>query len=260
MFLYLNIDSIMHISSFEDVKIILISLLCTLAFINPNTFSNMWYMPMILCVYTILPILGIAVKRIPAKYVFLPINVIIMSGFVLPCFTDFLQLSGSNLSFYSSLSPIISIYFVYVLLGYYISIGLLEHMKSGVLILFSVFSFIAACAYQVFAYSRPIDYAVSYQSISIVLISTLLFEVFRRFCSREFRFQAQIVYLSKISFGIYFIHICIMQFICDYCHVNLPKPLMLIFLETVSVGASILIIRIFSKIPFFKKYVFTVRD
>ncbi|MBR6459030.1 MAG: acyltransferase family protein [Actinomycetaceae bacterium] len=41
---------------------------CTLLFIDPVTMGNMWYMSMILCVYLMIPILAIGLKRIDVRF------------------------------------------------------------------------------------------------------------------------------------------------------------------------------------------------
>ena len=45
-------------------------------FINPQEFACMWYMEMILCVYLLIPILSVALKKLDHKYFLLPLALV----------------------------------------------------------------------------------------------------------------------------------------------------------------------------------------
>lgn len=68
-------------------------------------------------------------------------------------------------------------------------------------------------------------------------------------------------YISKISFGIFFVHIFVVRMLAGI--VTLPRVnriLVFLMYEFISVAGSIAIIYIFSKIPLFKRYLFLIKD
>ena len=67
-------------------------------------------------------------------------------------------------------------------------------------------------------------------------------------------------YLAKISFGVYFIHILIMSLLeWNMNFDGWARSLKLLFLEGVSVGGSILLIALFSGIPFCRRRIFGIK-
>ena len=61
-----------------------IGCLKTMLFIDQITMGSMWYMPVILCIYLILPFVSILVKRFPVKSFFAPAIVVYLSAMIMP--------------------------------------------------------------------------------------------------------------------------------------------------------------------------------
>lgn len=61
-------------------------------------------------------------------------------------------------------------------------------------------------------------------------------------------------YLARISFAIYFIHIIIMTCLIWYTPASDREWLQMLYLETVSVGGSIVVIALFSRVPVLRRY------
>lgn len=265
MFWYLNISKVLAVSGIGDVIKLLCKMVMTMCFTNQITMGSMWYMPMILCIYLIIPIMALAVKKFSAKAFVIPCAVVCLSSFLVPNINAFLYQLGIRYQFNFVLESanIFSMYLVYVLAGYYIGKGLLRDIANGTLFGVMIFGFAGSCVFQLFSFKMPYGYVVYYDSIGILATSICLFEFFRRFCYKEFKFSKITKYISTIAFGIYFVHICIMEglkYVIDSLQIAMPLPVRLSVLEIVSVGVSILIIAVLSKINFFKKYIFLIKS
>ena len=62
----------------------LLRFVMTLLFLNPVTMGSMWYMPMILCLYLLIPILSAALKKLDHRYFLLPMTVVLFCSYILP--------------------------------------------------------------------------------------------------------------------------------------------------------------------------------
>lgn len=140
------------------------------------------------------------------------------------------------------------------------TLGTLDQMFQNQLTLGAGGTFLLCCAYQLYAYSKPQNYLVSCCFPGILICAVFLFELFRRFSERLRLLRSWITCLSKISFGIYFVHIVIMESLNWYADWSLRPAVRMAVLEIVSFGGSILMIWLLAKIPVCKKYLFMIKD
>ena len=236
-------------------------LLHTICFINPVTFDSMWYLPMILCVYLVLPFFAVAIRKLGIKSFLPAMAVVACSGMLIPNINMTRQLLGINGELVFSLNwvNVFSFYIVYVLVGYAVYDGILSKVKEAWLWAFALASFLACCGYQYWAYTRPGNILVDYNFLLLAVCAAACFDLLRRHPVKKQRTATVITSVSVMAFAIYFVHICIMQglaYVLEY-HGYLIRFLVL---ETVSVAGSVLLIRVFSKNRFFKKYLFMIKD
>lgn len=237
-------------------------LLSTVLFVNQTTMDSMWYMPMILCLYLLVPYVAMIVKKMPMKLLLLPCVILYLAEMVFPTINDVLRLQYIDmwLGFALKSSNLFSIYFLYLLPGYWISRGGLKRLRGRHIAVGLVLTFLFCCIFQFYAYSRPAQATFDYDFALLPLLAMLVFELARRAGHLLLRFQRPITYVAKISFAIYFVHILIMSLLEWYFpYGGWPKPLAMLFLEAVSISGSIVIILIFSKIPVCKKYLFMMK-
>lgn len=242
----------------------------TMLFQNQLAFASMWYMPMILGVYLTLPFVIMAKDRLVSsgggKVWYVPLVVLYLVSMVIPAINNLLHLLGMSHYFDSAITEtyLFPFYYIYIIVGYHIGQGAFSRLKTWVVALVAVGTFLFCCGYQLFAYSQKPDYLVSYSSPVIPVCAGALFELCRRGGESFRRWEKPITYLSKIAFGIYFVHIVIMTgliYILRRCSMPVLelRPVRVIFLEVVSVGGSILIIWLLSKVKIFKKYLFLIK-
>lgn len=171
MFLYLSWDSGQSLDG----------ILLNALFVNQRSFGSMWYMPMILCVYIILPFFSV---------------------------------------FFS-----ISVWFQYI------------------------------------AYSREMNFLLKYQSPIILISSIFLFKVLIEIEIKNVAMCKIITFISKISFGLYFVHIIIMYSIDKY--LDWPynnRPMQFFFLMFFTSILSFLFISISCKSKWVRKICYRIKS
>ena len=238
-------------------------LIKTMLFIDQVTFDSTWYIPMILCIYLLIPIFALVLQRCQLRVFAIPCVIVFVSTMVFPNINSILLLGGHEyqINFALRSLDVFSVYFLYVFAGYWINRGGLSDLNNLVLVVMCGISFFACFAIQLYAYSRPMNYLVEYDFSLILVTAALLFECIRRFSFNEKKFGDVISYVSRISFGIYFVHILIMTIVNKLpIYDNWPRPLLLFFLEVVSFIGSIVIIRILSRIDILKRRMFLIKD
>lgn len=235
----------------------------TMLFMDQVSFDSMWYIPMILCVYLLIPVFALAFNRASLKIVAIPCGVVFCSTMLIANVNSFLLIAGidKQIDFALRSLNVFSGYFLYVFLGYWISTGGLQTLKKELVILLTCISFCMCFAMQLYAYSRPVNYLVEYDFSFVLLTSVFLFELFRRMPILKGLAQNVITYISKISFGIFFVHVIIMVFVRKLpIYDNWPRPLLVIFLEVFSIGSSVAVIWVLSHIDIFKRRLFLIKD
>jgi surface polysaccharide O-acyltransferase-like enzyme len=245
---------------------VILGMFSTMLFQNQTTMGSMWYMPMILCVYTTLPFVVMVKDKLSdskSKLLYLPLGLLFVVAMLLPGINDLLTVLGME-RFGTPLAEnyLFSFYYIYIIVGYLIGKGTLARLKTATVMLVTTGSFLLCCGYQLWAYSRPADYLVSYSFPLLPVCAGFLFELVRRSAHLAAKAEKPITCISRIAFGIYFVHIVIMTALVEVLDLFIPGLslwLRLILLEIVSVGLSVAIILPLSKIKIFRKYLFLIK-
>ena len=228
----------------------------TMLFLDQITMGSMWYMPMILCLYATIPFAAVLVKKFSLKILSLPLILVFLRMFVLPLVNSLLAELNLDTMYSATVreANICSMYYVYVFAGYAVSEGKLSGLHTRTVAALTALVFAVCCGYQLWLYAGPADLMVDYEHPGILLCAMGLLELLRRGAEHLRGLRPVVTYLAKISFGIYFVHILIMSLL--YWHMDFSEwshPWTLLFLEGVSVGGSILLIALFSGIPFCRR-------
>ena len=122
------------------------------------------------------------------------------------------------------------------------------------------------CAIQFLLFKSPVDYVATYDFPLYLPLGMCVFELLRRFGGKIKETSKYIpinifTYISKIAFGCYFVHVCIMTFIEKFfVFSNWSKPVLCLFFEVVSVALSIGVIWTLSHSKVLKRYLFLIKD
>ena len=222
-------------------------------------------MYMILCVYLMIPLFSLGIKRLSPIFFLIPICIAVVSKFVL---TDINMLYGglkgafSSLSMELSSSNLFSYYAVFVLAGYFIGNGLLSRIKTGFIWIGCIITFLVTCGFQYWLFSLNIDQIVSYSNFLMLAWAVFLFELLRRAKFTDSVLTGMAAKLADISFGIFFVHICIMdglEVVMDRYLSRIQYLPRFLILETVSFFGAILIIQVLRRSDILAKYLFGIK-
>lgn len=263
MFCYLQLSGSSILRN-EGIGKAIINLLSTVLFINQTTMGSMWYMSMILCVYLMIPVIAIGLRKIGDSLFMLLCGIAVISGMLIPNLNTLLSSLNCHITirFAISITDVFSIYFTYILVGYWINQGKLDKMEDKYLYVAFMISFIFTTLFQYWLYFSPIVYQVRYADIGILISSAFLFEIIKRKAHLVQKLEKQITYISRISFGIYFLHICIMTGMLPMFRYfsNLGMFMKFLILEIGAFLLSVLVIHLLSRNGLMKKYLFLIKD
>ena len=221
---------------------------------------------MILCVYTTLPFAVMVKDKLSGsreKLLYLPLVLLFAVSMVQPFISKLLQLLGhSGLSSPLGEDYLFCFYYIYIIVGYLVGKGALARFKTVTVALGALGCFLLCCGYQLWAYARPVNYLVAYDFPLMPVCAGLLFELVRRMAHWVKKAEGPITCISRISFGIYFVHVVLLGglvFLLNRFAPGMYRPVRLILLEVLSVGGSIGIILPLAKIKAFRKYLFLIK-
>lgn len=234
----------------------------TMLFLDQVSFDGMWYMPMILCVYATIPFLIIAKDKLKtdkfSPVVLLPLVILYLVIMVLPAVNAGRTMHGlPKLSLKIYEENLFPMFYIYIFFGYFVGHGCLSGFKTWLVGLITVGLFAICCGIQFYAYAQPMQYLIGYSFPLLPIGAAFLFELFRRMAPLLQKLAPAIHYLSRIAFGIYFVHIVIMTVLtlvmADW---EMIRPVRLIVYQVVSFFGSIAVIAPLTKIPVLRKYLF----
>ena len=229
----------------------------TLLFVNQFTYDSMWYMPMILALYLLIPVYSLAIRKMSLFVVLIPMILVILQKMLIPDINSAMSLMGVNkyYSFAISSGDLFSEYYLYLFAGYWIANGGLSKINKYILYLLGIVVFVLSSAYQLWIYSREMDLVLGYTFIGVFLEGCILFEVIRRNADKWQRFAPVFEYVSVRAFAIYFIHLMVMTILRRAFFIPmLSRPLTVAYLEIGSFIGSLIVIEVLSRNRLLKKY------
>ena len=233
----------------------------TLLFLDQVRFDSMWYVPMILTVYLVLPIFAVFLQRVPwRRVILLPAALLFWTSMLLPAINAWSQMFGrGTYDTYLYSKNLFSQYLLYILAGWWIAEGGLKKLPGPALAAGTALSYLICVGLQVFCYSRS-THLLSYESPGILLSSVLLFECFRRYSGALRRWERPLASISRSAFAIYLLHVFILwpiYWLCDLSGWSHTARVLLF--ELVPLLGSGLLIWMLSHIPFCKRYLFLIK-
>ena len=233
----------------------------TMLFLDPVRFDSMWYLPMILCIYLLLPMLAWLLQGFPEPRALLyPMIGVFLCDMLVPAVNaglSLLALPTLHFAVFDYYFP--SSYLLYVLAGWWICRGGLGRLSDRAVVLSAALSYLLCVGLQFLCYSRS-EHLLSYMSPGILLSSALVFECFRRYAGGLLRWEKPITAMSRAAFALYLLHIFFNMSFHWYVDFSAwSRSAKVLFLEIVPLALSGLVIWPLAKIPFFRKYVFLIK-
>lgn len=240
-----------------NIKILIKEML----FLTQAPFNNMWYMPMIIGIYIAVPFIAKIVKSFSHKILFLILSIVLFYTSALTTINvirDILELP--RYSYIIDLNFLGGIYGAYVLLGYLIHTKMFRNVKLPICYIGSAIFFVLTVIVQAWAYKNGKIYNVWYDCLFLVFGTAFLFELFNRIDICSPFFQKVTKYISKISLGIFFIHVILINRMKEYVIIlNIMNPLKVMILFLITISLSVMIIFLLSKVKIAKKRLFLIK-
>ena len=238
----------------------LISVIADILLLRPIEISHFWYMPMIIGMYILIPFVANSLKEFDKDIIIKPILFYLIICSIIPFLLVILKTFGiKGLSAQISIGFSGGIYGIYLITGYLIKKGLLNKIKSHILILAIVFCIIITVAFQIFEFNHKYTYILWYDIPFIFVISTCLFELISRI--KNIPSYNLINFLSKFSFAVFLIHMIFRNILSDiFIKINIPAHFKVFLLWIILILISYTVSYLIYKIPKFGKYILYIRD
>ena len=266
MFLVIVLPDHSRIEATATIPALIGSFIKNAFFANQITFENMWYIPMILMLYLLMPA---AIRINEEASLFKPLILAAMAvtfviSFLLPDISRTASAFGLPFSFSLVLSQgnLFSRFWIYIVIGRWIGNGGMNRVPGILIHLGFVLSVVFLVMYQEIIFTTPSWFLIGYECTFILFCSLFLFEEIRRLFSKRTEPLALFTLLSKTAFGIFFLHIIIVKFFGWFfpqIAATLPGFIWIPLLWIISVAGSVLIIVPLSRISFCKKYLFLIK-
>ena len=190
---------------FQETTFSFSALIKEMLFLKSSTMNHMWYMPMILGMYLLLPLVANALGTVQVKTIEVPffITAILFLGIpsvVVLCSIWNIPLGGTLIS--SGFSG--GVYGIYIVAGYLIKKDELKRFSTTVLGIVAGGCAVVAVSVQLYAYESGVVYNIFYSHIVLLVSGMSLFELFSRMQSVPMKKSIGII--SKYSFAIYLVH------------------------------------------------------
>lgn len=225
------------------------SLLQEELFLSQVDMSHLWYMPMIIGMYLLIPFVANGLNSIYYKLLCLPIGIFFLTAMVYPV-ADIIMRTMQVESFSMVLSDGFSggINGLYLIFGFLIKKGMFKKCKGYWLCMTGGITFLLTIGLQLWAYQHNCAYNVWYNCGLLAVSTVCLFELFSRV--RTVRCYGWIRRISYYSFAIYLIHNMLKGVLGPLIdQMDLLQPLKVIFLWTSSFILSFLCAVSINKVP-----------
>lgn len=222
--------------------------------------NYLWYMPLILFLYLILPYLSVSLRELPHLASRMLITGLLVVGSILPTVNSLRWWDGKagiELNQWLSIDKF-GVWAVAVfVLGSVIKRDILK--KYNLLFLWGVAIVIQTLAvvwtnYLIDLHHRMFDFRFS--SVNTLVLSVVVFETFRRIKIQSEFWTKCFMQLSKLAFGVYVLHRPIQFLLTRYVFEG-QKSLGVAMLQfVIPLGVSVLLVYLLNKVDIVKKWLF----
>lgn len=236
-----------------------IYLMKSMLFFKQLPLMNMWYMPMILGIYLVIPFVAKAIKGFENSKALILVGFIsIISNMLVPTVNFiFTGLNLENVVFYINAGFLGGFVGIYLVTGYLSDKGVFRSISLLKLVCTSIIALGICVWIQCFALKYNCGY-IWYDCIFLYVCTVCLFETFKRirFDKIPYIIRNVIQKISKYSLALYFIHIIIVMIIGKYIILfEIPSIVRFIILFISTIVFSFALIEGLSTVGFVKKII-----
>ncbi len=180
------------------------TLLKNMTFLKNTDMSHMWYMPVILGIYLLLPFVANALQNSGARFQKIIFIIAFSYLFVVPEVNVIFQsLNIESLNALLDVSFVGGAYGLCVVMGYFSKKNYFEKKPIVIWWILTIVGYFATVILQLFAYKNQVGYNVWYNNATLVMCAYGIFELSKHYQIPSNRIVSN---LSLCSFGIFLVH------------------------------------------------------
>ena len=243
----------------EHENISVLRVVSDLLFLHKVDMKHVWYMPVILGIYILIPFVANVLQNVRIKLLMFPLcfYFIFISGCPLLNVISNIYLD-QPIELQLSLGFSGGMYGFYIILGYLLKRGMLKKIKSVYLCITAILCVVLGMGIQMWAYAKNYSYNIWYDSPFLYIASISLFELFSRV--RTVKCYFWVNGLAKYSFAVYLIHMMVMMLLVRKMYIlQTMQPVKVLILWLGSAILSYICVWCISKIPKLGKYILYIK-
>lgn len=224
---------------------------------------NMWYFPMIIRMYLLLPLVAIIIRKITKKQLIGITIIIYIAKFVLPMVSIVIDINTMT----SILSPLGIEYLLYILVGYLLDKQNNKKRNKSILVLTTLLCYLITCLFQIASYSLEsmsiMCYNVWYDFPLLIICAACIFKLLLSINTIKINKKVSkvITFISKTSLSSFFLHIIIQKELSSYINAySFSATTKTIMLFSTSFIICLVLNSLFCKIRIISKYVMLVKN
>lgn len=229
--------------------------LLDLLFFRRVNLNHVWYLPVLLSYYVLLPFAAKALRAFPVRMLLVPAAVFTFFSMGYPVLNIAYRAlhDGASLSLQFPDGFSGGIYGMYLLWGYLVKKEVLKKVPARLLLALGVLGFAGMVFFQYWVYSCGVAYNVACENPLMLLVAVCAFELMSRI--KKVRCYGAVRVLAYYSFSIYLIHNLPLQFImAQAAAMQGPAILRALLPMPVVIAASLVIAWLIGRIPKVGKY------
>lgn len=231
-------------------------IIADMLFVHGVSFAHVWYMPMILGMYILLPFVSVALKRVNLKLLVFPLVVFTIYCFGVSLFSRIYNVYSQELKINTQLSAGFSggTYGLYIIYGYLVQKGAFKRIKTVIVSIFTLISFFLSVYIQIWFYSKGEVYNIWYDNLFLLAAAVGIFELASRL--KNVKCYKTVKFISVYSFPLYLLHMIVIKVVLKHIiDINVLRPAQALLLWAVACGCGLIIAIIIRLIPKVGKYV-----
>lgn len=234
--------------------------------LRATAIDQLWYIPMIMSLYIGVPIIAHIVKKFSFKIVSIIMVAIFVYRFIAPGLNNVFHVFGIEQSFSTGINIAFlgETYGLYMLIGFYIYNGQKEKRHNLIYTLITVVNCVLMVMLQLYSLrsgSNYIYYVWNDFPLLIITAASVFLLLNNINESKIPKFIAKIsVFISKMSFGIYVVHMAILVWIEKIAiYINLSHLIKTLLCLGITFILSTLVVFIISRNKYLAKYLFVMK-
>ena len=219
-------------------------------FMKNHEMSHLWYVPMIIGMYALIPFVASALQKFEDRFVFYLALFYLVICFIIPIVDIILKICGME-GCYTMLSIGFSggCYGIYFVLGYLLKRNYIKNISSLRLVIAMISSFIMIVLIQCMAASHQVYYKVWYDNGLLLVCGVCIFELLRRL--KFVPFYGIVKNIAYYSFAIFLVHniVLLTCYKLMVHYLQLGRYLMVPVYTVITLIITYLVVVIIGKLP-----------